>query len=161
MKYIRILTPLGGVLAAGEGEKLYYVNFSDCPTPRWVRGAEGETPVLEETRRWLERYFAGGRPGPIPPVEYMGTDFQRAVWRLLEEIPYGESVTYGLLAGRLRAAGRKAAPQAVGQAVGRNPISILVPCHRVLGSRGALTGYAGGLDRKRFLLRLEGIPFRE
>lgn len=161
MNHIYISTPLGGMIAVGEEKKLYYVNFTDCSAPRWTDGTEGEIPVLGETRRWLERYFAGERPGPIPPVEYRGTGFQRAVWRLLEEIPYGDSVTYGQLAGRLRAAGRKAAPRAVGQAVRRNPISILVPCHRVLGSCGVLTGYAGGLYRKRFLLRLEGILFTE
>ena len=86
----------------------------------------------------------------------MGSDFRQAVWQLLLEIPYGETTTYGALARRLRQRGISAAPQAVGGAVGHNPISILIPCHRCVGADGSLTGYAGGVEKKRFLLTLEG-----
>ena len=162
MNHIRFSSPIGEITAVGEGEKLYYVNFSDrVPLSRQI-GEEVSLPVLEDARRWLELYFSGAVPDFAPPVEYEGTAFQRSVWRLLEEIPYGGSVTYGQLARRIEAqTGRRTAAQAVGQAVGHNPISLIVPCHRVLGANGALTGYGGGLDRKRWLLRLEKIDFKE
>ena len=110
--------------------------------------------VFHETRLWLKRYFAGERmrAGEIP-LEYCGTDFRKRVWSELLTIPYGTTVSYGELAKRIGCS----SAQAVGQAVGRNPIPILVPCHRVIGSDGALTGYAGGLDKKRILLKIEGI----
>ena len=92
----------------------------------------------------------------MPPLAPQGSPFQRAVWKLLLEIPYGETSTYGALADQLRAQGISAAAQAVGGAVAHNPISILIPCHRVVGSNGSLTGYAGGVGRKYFLLELEG-----
>jgi len=120
-------------------------------------GAGGD--FLAAAREWLDTYFQGRDPGPIPPVHLAGTEFQRAVWDLLLEIPYGQTVTYGSLARRVAAARGLArmSAQAVGGAVGRNPVSILVPCHRVVGQDGSLTGYAGGLPRKAALLRLEGI----
>lgn len=114
-----------------------------------------ELPVFDETRRWLEAYFSGKTPGPLPPLAPRGSVFRQEVWKLLLEIPHGEITTYGKLAERLRARGMAASAQAVGGAVGHNPISILIPCHRVVGSDGSLTGYAGGLDKKRMLLELE------
>lgn len=137
-------------------------------TGLWLRGAKyapevpadasGEAPVLDQARRWLDVYFSGRDPGPTPPLHPEGTPFQRAVWRLLLDIPYGTTTTYGALAQRLAQA--RGVPymsaQAVGGAVGRNPISILVPCHRVVGADGSLTGYAGGLSVKLQLLTLEG-----
>ena len=112
----------------------------------------GEEPtVLAQARAWLKDYFAGKQPDlngiPLAPP---GTDFQKRVWQYLLTIPYGETRTYGDLAKAL-----DSSPRAVGGAVGRNPISILIPCHRVVGSDGSLTGYAGGLEAKRFLLALE------
>lgn len=101
--------------------------------------------------RWLDRYFSGQNPDFVPPIRLVGTDFQRRVWQELLTIPYGHTTTYGELARRL---GCRSA-QAVGQAVGRNPIAIIVPCHRVVGSDGSLTGYAYGLERKEYLLNLE------
>lgn len=117
-----------------------------------------ETPVLTETKRWLDCYFSGARPDFLPPLHLIGTDFQQAVWNLLLEIPYGQTVTYGALARTLaQQLGKPAmSAQAVGSAVGRNPVSVIVPCHRVVGVDGNLTGYAGGVERKRFLLNLEG-----
>lgn len=116
-----------------------------------------ETPVLTASKRWLDCYFSGKRPDFLPPLHLIGTDFQQAVWNLLLEIPYGQTVTYGTLAHALaRQLGKPAmSAQAVGAAVGRNPISIIVPCHRVVGTDGNLTGYAGGVERKLQLLQLE------
>lgn len=113
--------------------------------------------VFDQTQRWLELYFSGQEPDFCPPLELDGTDFQKTVWSVLRTIPYGKTMTYGevskLVAAKL---GRSAmSAQAVGGAVGRNPISIIVPCHRVIGADGSLTGYAGGLWRKEKLLRLE------
>ncbi|WP_233188193.1 methylated-DNA--[protein]-cysteine S-methyltransferase [Actinomyces qiguomingii] len=121
-------------------------------------GAADEPPVLAQTRAWLERYFTGEDPGPTPALAAAGTDFQQRVWDRLRTIPRGQTTTYGRIAADLAAAsGRSASARAVGSAVGRNPVSLLVPCHRVLGANGALTGYAGGPERKAALLRLEGV----
>ena len=162
MNHIRFSSPIGEITVVGGKESIYYVNFSDrVPLSRQI-GAEVSLPVLEDARRWLNIYFSGAVPDFTLPMAYEGTAFQRSVWRLLEEIPYGGSVTYGQLARRIEEqTGRRTAAQAVGQAVGHNPISLIVPCHRVLGADGALTGYGGGLDRKRWLLRLEKIDFKE
>ena len=120
---------------------------------------EQETPILERARRWLDVYFSGREPDFSVPIHLIGTDFQKAVWKLLREIPYGQTCTYGEIAGKLAA--QKDLPhlsaQAVGGAVGHNAISILIPCHRVVGKNGSLTGYAGGLDKKEELLRLEQV----
>lgn len=113
-------------------------------------------PVLAQAAHWLARYFAGGDPGPTPPLAPDGSPFRQAVWAALMEIPYGQTRTYGQLAQALaQRTGKKAAPRAVGGAVGHNPISLMIPCHRVVGAGGALTGYAGGLERKKALLALE------
>lgn len=117
---------------------------------------EAALPVFDQARAWLADYFAGKTPGAPPPLAPQGSDFRQAVWKLLLEIPYGQTVTYGELTQALRASGRQAANQAVGGAVGHNPISILIPCHRVVGADGSLTGYAGGIRIKERLLELEG-----
>ncbi len=116
-------------------------------------------PVFDETVRWLDIYFAGRRPDFTPPLNLEGTSFRKEVWQQLLQIPYGETTTYGELAAQLAAhRGLKQMPaQTVGGAVGHNPISIIVPCHRVVGTGGSLTGYAGGLAKKLALLKLEGI----
>ena len=153
-------SPLGGILLAADESGL---------TGLWFDGrryfAEGlpaaqlrqETPVLAEAKRWLDIYFTGREPDFLPPLHPAGSLFQQAVWALLLQIPYGQTVTYGQLAARLaaeRGLARMSA-QAVGGAVGRNRISLIIPCHRVLGADGSLTGYAGGLDRKARLLAWE------
>lgn len=119
-------------------------------------------PVLAEAAAWLKVYFSGRDPGPTPPLAAKGTPFQQEVWRRLAQVPWGEATSYGALAADIAAAKgmAKMSARAVGGAVGRNPISIFLPCHRVLGADGRLTGYGGGLENKIFLLKLEGIPFR-
>ena len=119
-----------------------------------------ESPVLEAAVRWLEGYFAGENPGLFGlSLKPEGSEFCQNVWELLLEIPYGKTVTYGFVAKKTAEKMNKKAMagQAVGQAVGRNPISIIIPCHRVIGTNGSLTGYAGGLDKKIKLLEHEGV----
>ena len=124
--------------------------------------------TLDAAKTWLDAFFSGRDPGALPPLHLMGSAFQCAVWARLIEIPYGETTTYGAIASELASAKRaeaasrgedpsavRVSARAVGGAVGRNPISVIVPCHRVLGADGSITGYAGGLDRKRALLCLE------
>jgi len=115
-------------------------------------------PVFVVLKAWLKDYFARKKPKNSFPLLPQGTDFQQVVWKLLLEIPYGKTTSYGAIAKQLNAKGIKASAQAVGGAVGHNPISILIPCHRVLGADGSLTGYAGGLEKKLALLELEGNP---
>ncbi len=152
-------SPLGAVTLASDGQALTGLWFEGqryypaAPAGGWE---ERELPLFEEARRWLDVYFSGRDPGAPPPLRFTGTAFQNAVWAALAAIPYGETRTYGDIARALDAQGTRTSPRAVGGAVGRNKLSILVPCHRVLGASGSLTGYAGGLDRKIALLRLEG-----
>lgn len=158
--WANVTSPLGPVNLASDGEALiglwlegqkYFAagledTIEPCP----------ELPVLRQTAAWLDAYFAKQDLPPLPPLAPRGSAFRQRVWNLLLEIPFGETATYGALSEKLKAAGSSASPQAVGGAVGHNPISILIPCHRVVGSDGSLTGYAGGVDKKRFLLELEG-----
>lgn len=159
-------SPLGGILLAAddtgltglwfEGQKYFALGLGkDC--------AEQEIPLFETAKRWLDLYFSGKEPDFTVPLHPTGTGFQREVWEILSAIPYGHTTTYGEIAKRLAA--KRGLPhmsaQAVGGAVGRNKVSILIPCHRVTGSDGSLTGYAGGLDKKLALLRLEGVGHAE
>lgn len=136
-----------------EGQKYMLGSFKDQPMePK-------ELPVFDETRRWLDVYFQGCDPGYLPPIRLTGSAFRQAVSRIMLTIPYGKTMTYGQIAAQLaRQQGRDTmSAQAVGGAVGHNPISVIVPCHRVMGSDGSLTGYAGGIDLKARLLDLEGV----
>lgn len=153
-------SPLGEILLAGNGEGLTGLWFAG--QKYFAQGlpgdaAPGEDTVLAQTCRWLDRYFAGEDPGPLPPLAPRGTPFRREVWDILLTIPRGEVLTYGDIAARLAQSRGIAhfSAQAVGGAVGHNPVSILIPCHRVVGRDGSLTGYAGGLWRKEALLALE------
>ena len=148
-------SPLGGITLASDSQSLtglwfdgqrYFGSFL-----RTKHEEHHDIPVLEVSCHWLDIYFSGREPDFMPPLSLKGTPFQQRLWEALLTIPYGHTVTYGELARRL---GCRSA-QAVGGAVGRNPISIIVPCHRVVGTNGNLTGYAAGLDRKRTLLELE------
>ena len=135
-----------------EGQKYFP---SDLPEPS---GEEAE--IFAHTRRWLDAYFAGRQPDVSAlPIAPRGSAFAQSVWQLLLEIPYGQTVTYGQLAEQLakKRGLTQLSAQAVGGAVGHNPLSIIIPCHRVLGAKNQLTGYAGGLDVKTFLLKLEGV----
>jgi methylated-DNA-[protein]-cysteine S-methyltransferase len=152
-------TPLGRIQAAARGNALtglWFIGQKYFPVDAKIWNSEPDYPVFASLKSWLDDYFAGKKPKAKIPLAPDGTDFQQAVWKLLLEIPYGKTSTYGAVASRLAAAGRKASAQAVGGAVGHNPVSLLIPCHRVLGSGGSLTGYAGGIDKKRALLELEG-----
>lgn len=133
-----------------NGQKHFPAELAACDETRL-------SPVLESTKVWLDCYFDGGCPDFTPPLHPQGTPFQQAVWQLLLTIPYGTTATYKFLAEHLaRERGlRTMSAQAVGGAVGRNPISIIIPCHRIVGSNGSLTGYAGGIERKVHLLTLE------
>ena len=115
--------------------------------------------ILGDTKKWLDLYFSGEEPNFTPKLKLEGTEFRREVWKILLEIPYGETLSYKGIAEKLIASGKyeRMSSQAVGGAVGHNPISIIIPCHRVVGTSGSLTGYAGGLARKVKLLELEGI----
>ena len=160
MDYTRhYVSPLGGITLASDGERLTGLWFDGQKYFASTLAAESEEknlPVFEETARWLERYFSGKQPDFTPPLCLRGTAFRRTVWEALLKIPYGQTVTYGDITRRLGLSPLYA--RAVGSAVGRNPISVIVPCHRVIGADGSLTGYAGGTDRKRRLLSLEHGP---
>ena len=159
-------SPIGRMLLAAddtgltglwfEGQK-YFARCLDRETE------EKELPVFAEAKRWLDIYFSGKEPDFTPPLHFTGTDFQKEVWEILCAIPYGQTMTYGAIADQLakkRGLSRMSA-QAVGGAVGHNNLSIIVPCHRVVGSDGSLTGYAGGIERKTFLLNLENARAAE
>ena len=149
-------SPLGRILLTGDGSSLtgvYFVGqkYEAVPLSDWRE--ERDSSLLSEARDQLSDYFAGKRTAFELPLAPAGTPFQQSVWRELITIPCGTTVSYGSLAKSLGAA---SSVRAAGAAIGRNPISIVIPCHRVLGSDGSLTGYAGGLERKRALLALEG-----
>ena len=145
-------SPLGEIVLAADGDALIGLWFSgQAHFGAGLRGAEeGDCAVLREAKAWLDAYFAGNAPEALPKLKPRGTAFQQRVWAELLRIPRGETVTYGALAERLGSHAR-----AVGSAVGRNPISIIIPCHRVVGADGSLTGYAGGTERKKALLQIE------
>ena len=162
MEFIHYVdSPLGTILLAGE---------EDALTGLWFEGqqhyaqtlvrpaAEKYLPVFSQAEDWLSIYFSGKDPGFLPRLAPKGTPFQKEVWDILLSVPFGRTTTYGEIAAVIAdQRGLAAFPaRAVGGAVGRNPISLIIPCHRVLGARGELTGYAGGLQRKEALLRLEG-----
>jgi len=153
-------TPLGRATAcAGDGalSGFWFIGQKYYPqkTQHWIE--EPEYPVFPALRRWLDGYFAAAEPKVDFALNPQGTAFQKAVWDLILQIPYGGTTTYGAMAKQLAAQRNlpSMSAQAVGSAVGHNPISLLIPCHRVVGSTGKLTGYAGGLDKKEALLRLE------
>jgi methylated-DNA-[protein]-cysteine S-methyltransferase len=151
--YWTVETPVGELLLAGDGEHLQRLHMQSGNRPATVEpGWERAEQPFAEMCEQLDQYFAGERREFDLPLAPRGSDFQRRVWAALEEIPYGETRTYGEIADSI---GRPSASRAVGAANGANPISIVIPCHRVIGSSGALTGYAGGVERKRRLLELE------
>lgn len=158
--FVRIDSPVGPLVLAASDEGLHGIEFQ--PSRHHVARAEGwqegDAPVLRRTQEQLAEYFAGVRRAFDLPLAPRGTPFQEAVWHALATIPYGETISYSQLAARV---GRPAAVRAVGAANGRNPLPIVLPCHRVIGADGSLTGFGGGLPVKRFLLELEGALRRE
>jgi len=153
--YTEMKSPLGTLLLTAENGSLIGVHFPgqkhDRPRqPHWQRA--DDEPVLAQARAQLAEYFAGQRTRFDLPLDPRGTSFQQAVWRALLAVPFGGTSTYGAIAAAIR---KPSAVRAVGSAIGANPISIVVPCHRVIGRDGSLTGYAGGLERKAKLLALE------
>ena len=155
MMYTHMHSPVGPLLLAADddGLRLIEINTPRHRMPRNADWREGDNAVLEATRLQLDEYFAGTRRGFELPLAPRGTDFQRAVWWRLAEIPYGQTISYAQLATRV---GKPSAMRAVGAANGRNPLPIVLPCHRVIGADGSLTGFGGGLPTKQFLLALEG-----
>lgn len=155
MEYVcKLDSPLGTITLSSDGLSLTGLWFEGQKYFAATLSPDAEAralPVFDETARWLERYFAGQDPGSPPRLQPSGSEYRRRVWDQLIKIPYGQTICYGEIAAKLGSAAR-----AVGSAVGRNPISILIPCHRVVGADGSLTGYAGGMDRKVRLLALEG-----
>jgi len=155
-------SPLGPVILAAEDNALvglWFEGQAHCPkdASRWIRSEDH--PVLRKAIRWLGAYFQGENP----PVDFalapQGSQFRQLVWKKLLAIPYGETITYGSIAREIQVEQKRTSPlaaQAVGGAVGHNPISLIIPCHRVVGANNELTGYGGGLHRKKALLRLEG-----
>ncbi|MCM1059809.1 MAG: methylated-DNA--[protein]-cysteine S-methyltransferase [Eubacterium sp.] len=142
-------TGLTGLWFAGQK---YFALYLD------KENAEKETRILKDAKKWLDIYFSGKEPDIELPLHFIGTDFQNEVWDILCSIPYGKTAAYGEIADILakRRGLKRMSAQAVGGAVGKNAISIIVPCHRVVGANGSLTGYAGGIGRKTELLKLEG-----
>ncbi len=161
MKYVNYYqSPLGNILLAADAIGLTGLWFEG--QKHHARGLNNNyesknMPVFEKTKHWLNIYFSGIAPDFTPPLHLVGTDFQKDVWEILLKIPYGHTTTYSGIAKEISAKRemKNMSAQAVGGAVGHNPISIIVPCHRVIGSNGNLTGYAGGIDRKTALLEIE------
>ena len=159
-------SPIGVIILVSDGNSLTELHFTKDQeeATRLAENIEGTNPqdsssahkskIFAETRRWLDLYFNGIIPDFTPPLNPQGTMFQQKVWRELLTIPYGRTTTYGTIARRINC--RSA--QAVGQAIHRNPIAIIIPCHRVIGSNGSLTGYAAGLEIKQQLLMMENGP---
>ena len=145
-------SPLGDLLLVSDGKSLLQLCIAECNEQE-----DSPDEVLGQACNWLDQYFAGQQPSFMPSLAPNGTAFQQLVWQLLLEIPYGCTTSYGLLAKKAAALLGKEhmSAQAIGQAVGSNPIAIIIPCHRVVGSKGQLTGYAWGLERKEKLLALE------
>jgi len=153
-------SPLGGILLAADeigltglwfdGEKYFADNLP-------IEHTELETPILAEAKQWLDLYFTGNEPNFMPPLHPIGSDFRKTVWEILSQVPYGQTTTYGEVSRQLaeKQGLARMSAQAVGGAVGHNEISIIIPCHRVVGTNGSLTGYAGGIDKKLKLLELE------
>lgn len=154
-------SPLGGITIASDGEALtglwfdgqkYYADTLDA------EHEDAELPIFEQTKKWLDIYFSGKDPGFHPPVRMKATEFRKTVWEIMLSIPFGQTMTYGEIADIIakRKGIERMSARAVGGAVGHNPISLVVPCHRVVGTDGSPTGYAGGIAKKVKLLEMEG-----
>ena len=152
-------SPIGKMLLSSDGENLsglWIENQKYFKSTLNEKYEENRIPVLEKVSFWLDMYFKGENPEMNFTLKPKGSDFRQRVWEVLLEIPYGKTITYGDIAKIIEnETGKRVSAQAVGGAVGHNPISIIIPCHRVIGSNGKLTGYAAGIDKKEYLLKLE------
>lgn len=167
MYYIcKYVSPLGGMTLASDGKNLTGLWFDG---QKYFAAAlpaqyeERELQVFAQTKRWLDIYFTGEEPRFTPPLSMGGVSpFRRRVWEIMRTIPYGHTSTYGKIASQIAAeTGKRVCAQAVGGAVGHNGIALIIPCHRVLGAGGSMTGYAGGIDKKIALLQLEGAELTD
>lgn len=152
-------SPIGKMMIASDGEAIcgaWFYGQKHFPSTDFI--VNDDLAIFKKAAAWLDDYFKGKNPQVDFKLKAQESQFRLRVWKILSEIPYGETMTYGEIASMISPT---MSPQAVGGAVGHNPISIMVPCHRVLGSNGKLTGYAGGIDRKIALLRMEGIDFKD
>lgn len=157
-------SPIGDITLASNGAELsglWFVGQKYYADTLREGVEKKDLPIFKQTVKWLDKYFSGKNPGFIPPLCMEGsTPFRKRVWEILLEIPYGKTVAYKEIASQIaNETGKKPCSQAVGSAVGHNPISLIIPCHRVVGTNGSLIGYAGGIDRKKELLQLEGVDF--
>jgi len=150
--FTTIVSPIGILAIAADGEYLTNLVFGSCVPD----AKEGSSTILNNAISQLNEYFAGTRKSFDLPLKFSGTEFQKLVWRELQNIPYGKTISYKELAEKT---GNIKACRAVGMANNKNPIPIIIPCHRVIGASGKLTGYAGGLEVKKFLLELEQNPY--
>ena len=153
---------MGEMTLASKGEELTGLWFDGqkyFANNMQGRIEEKDLPVFEQTEKWLDIYFSGKAPDFTPPLSFSGiSPFRKRVWEIMLAVPYGQTTTYGKIAERIeRETGKRVSAQAVGGAVGHNSISVIIPCHRVLGANGDLTGYAGGVDKKVALLKGEGV----
>lgn len=167
MYYIcKYVSPLGGMTLASDGKNLTGLWFDG---QKYFAAAlpaqyeERELQVFAQTKRWLDIYFTGKEPCFTPPLSMGGVSpFRKRVWEIMRTIPYGHTSTYGKIASQIAAeTGKRVCAQAVGGAVGHNGIALIIPCHRVLGAGGSMTGYAGGIDKKIALLQLEGAELTD
>ncbi len=168
-------SPLGGILLAADDTGLiglwfekqkYYADILEdvsLENDSSNQNRDSENAAIHQTERWLDIYFGGEIPDFTPPLHMIGSDFRKSVWNILLAIPYGQTMTYGEIAGVLTSKNgcSRMSAQAVGGAVGHNPISIVIPCHRVVGTNGSLTGYAGGKDKKIKLLEIEKTDMKD
>lgn len=158
-------SPLGEIMLSADEKGLtglWFVDQKYFALYLDKENEEKEIPIFEDAKKWLDIYFGGKEPDFKLPLHFVGSDFQNQVWEILYSIPYGKTMTYGEIANIIakKKGVKRMSAQAVGGAVGHNPISIIVPCHRVVGSNGSLTGYAGGIERKKYLLQNEGIVLK-
>lgn len=155
-------SPIGGITLASNGKELTGLwfdgqkYFADTLPDEYE---EKDLPIFEQTKKWLDTYFSGKAPDFTPPLDMGGiSPFRKRVWEIMLAIPFGQTSTYGNIAKQIASeTGKKVSGQAVGGAVGHNSISLIIPCHRVVGTNGSFTGYAGGIDKKIELLKLEGV----
>ncbi len=150
-------SPLGEIYLTSNGRELTGLAIKGQPIPKAEIEYNENLEIFDLTKKWLDEYFSGKKPKIKVPIKLEGTEFRKQVWKILLKIPYGETITYGDIAKEIanKRHIKRMSAQAIGGAVGHNPISIIVPCHRVIGSDGSLTGYAGGIHLKKELLKIE------